>query len=149
MSAAPVQFQAKQDTASPALHIRGLQRLSARRAWLSRLKGKMKLWKDFVPFAFHVDYWDYLGWKDPFVQHTQRQHDYAFLARPLGLYAGVRLGRQGMARWSNRDELRPSTKAVRRAHSRSEDASQWKLHFKPAAGSGSLPTISRRLRLDF
>jgi hypothetical protein len=33
--------------------------------WLSRLKTSPGLWRDFVPVAFHVDYWDYLGWKDP------------------------------------------------------------------------------------
>src|SRR5436309_15974793 len=35
-------------------------------AWLSKLKSDPRLWKDFVPLAFHVDYWDHLGWRDPF-----------------------------------------------------------------------------------
>ena len=35
-------------------------------AWLSKLKADPRLWKDFVPLAFHVDYWDHLGWRDPF-----------------------------------------------------------------------------------
>src|SRR5690349_23192866 len=26
-------------------------------AWLSKLKTEPRLWKDFVPIAFHVDYW--------------------------------------------------------------------------------------------
>jgi hypothetical protein len=32
-----------------------------------------------VPLAFHVDFWDSLGWKDPFSRHawTERQTDYA------------------------------------------------------------------------
>src|SRR5437867_11599071 len=34
-------------------------------AWLSKLKAEPRLWKDFVPIAFHVDYWDRLGWRDP------------------------------------------------------------------------------------
>ena len=34
--------------------------------WLSKLKNEPNLWNEFVPVAFHVDYWDYLGWKDRF-----------------------------------------------------------------------------------
>ncbi|NHN25532.1 DUF1223 domain-containing protein [Flavobacterium jejuense] len=32
-----------------------------------------------IPLAFHVDYWNYLGWKDPFskAKFTTRQHEYA------------------------------------------------------------------------
>ncbi len=32
-----------------------------------------------VPLAFHVDYWDYLGWKDPYSakEYTQRQYGYS------------------------------------------------------------------------
>ncbi len=43
--------------------------------WLGKLKNDEQLWKDFVPIAFHVDYWDGLGWKDRFAQAewTQRQ----------------------------------------------------------------------------
>ena len=32
--------------------------------WLTSLKSSPKLFKDFIPVAFHVDYWDYIGWKD-------------------------------------------------------------------------------------
>ncbi|MBC8039041.1 MAG: DUF1223 domain-containing protein, partial [Opitutaceae bacterium] len=37
------------------------------------------LWRKFVPVAFHVTYWDYLGWNDPFAQSvfTDRQRAYA------------------------------------------------------------------------
>jgi len=34
--------------------------------WLSSLAGDAGLWADFVPVEFHVDYWDYIGWKDRF-----------------------------------------------------------------------------------
>src|SRR6476646_4780454 len=45
-------------------------------AWLSKLKSEPRLWKDFVPIAFHVDYWDRLGWRDPFAtkEWTARQY---------------------------------------------------------------------------
>lgn len=34
---------------------------------------------DVLPLAFHIDYWDYLGWKDPFslAECTARQREYA------------------------------------------------------------------------
>ena len=34
---------------------------------------------DVVPLSFHVDYWDYLGWRDPYATraHTERQRAYA------------------------------------------------------------------------
>jgi len=49
--------------------------------WISRLKNKPKLWKEFTPLVFHVDYWDYIGWKDPFArkEFTARQRQYASL----------------------------------------------------------------------
>src|SRR5438067_9616919 len=48
-------------------------------ASFSRLVGDSRLWREFVPVAFHVDYWDRLGWKDPFasVEWTKRQQTYA------------------------------------------------------------------------
>jgi hypothetical protein len=36
--------------------------------------------ENVLPLLLHVDYWDYLGWRDPFAQpaFTQRQKDYAY-----------------------------------------------------------------------
>ena len=47
--------------------------------WVSSLKGKPGLWQDFIPVAFHVDYWDYIGWVDRFASpaFTARQYIYA------------------------------------------------------------------------
>ena len=43
--------------------------------WLSKLKGEPKLWRNIIPLAFHVDYWDYIGWEDRFASpaYTARQ----------------------------------------------------------------------------
>ena len=47
--------------------------------WLSALRGDAGLWRQFVPVAFHVDYWNRLGWLDRFASRasTQREYDYA------------------------------------------------------------------------
>jgi hypothetical protein len=47
--------------------------------WLGELRHDPGLWKTFVPVAFHVDYWNRLGWPDRFSTRdfTQRQYAYA------------------------------------------------------------------------
>src|SRR6266478_1507610 len=47
--------------------------------WLSALKPNQDLWKKIIPVAFHVDYWDCLGWRDRFAkpEFTSRQQRYA------------------------------------------------------------------------
>ena len=47
--------------------------------WLSALAKSDHAWKDVVPVAFHVDYWDYLGWRDAFArpEFSERQRDYS------------------------------------------------------------------------
>jgi hypothetical protein len=57
-------------------------------AWLSKLKSELRLWKDFVPLAFHVDYWDHLGWRDPFAskEWTARQYQYSANWKSEGVY---------------------------------------------------------------
>ncbi|MDQ6623090.1 MAG: DUF1223 domain-containing protein [Verrucomicrobiota bacterium] len=50
-------------------------------AWLSKLKTQPRLWQDFVPVAFHVDYWDRLGWRDPFAAKAWTARQYAYSAR--------------------------------------------------------------------
>ena len=46
--------------------------------------GELAQREDVIALAFHVDYWDYIGWKDPFAdpEFTKRQRGYA---RALGL----------------------------------------------------------------
>jgi hypothetical protein len=43
------------------------------------LLGKLASDKRVIPLALHVDYWDYLGWKDKFAkaEHSERQRAYA------------------------------------------------------------------------
>lgn len=47
--------------------------------FLNSLENDSRLWKQYFPIALHVDYWDYLGWKDRFArsENTRRQQRYA------------------------------------------------------------------------
>lgn len=47
--------------------------------WLSALPGRGHGPDRVVALAFHVDYWDYIGWRDPFAQKrfTERQRQIA------------------------------------------------------------------------
>lgn len=46
--------------------------------WLSQYTTHPKLWEQYVPLAFHVDYWDFIGWKDRFAKQrfSRRQYQY-------------------------------------------------------------------------
>jgi hypothetical protein len=43
-----------------------------------RFLGELAQRKDVIALAYHVDYWDYIGWQDKFAraEHTARQKDY-------------------------------------------------------------------------
>lgn len=47
--------------------------------YLNGLSGHPGLWKNVFPVAFHVDYWNYLGWRDRYskAQFSARQRSYA------------------------------------------------------------------------
>ena len=56
--------------------------------WLNSYVDEEELWHSIVPVAFHVDYWDYLGWKDPYATaaNSERQRAYARLGKARTVY---------------------------------------------------------------
>ena len=50
--------------------------------------GKLSKRDDVIALSLHVDYWDYIGWKDIFAspQYTKRQHGYARAAGKRMVY---------------------------------------------------------------
>jgi len=48
--------------------------------WISKQLHNPDLWNTFIPVVFHVDYWDYLGWKDSFSNklYSARQRSYHY-----------------------------------------------------------------------
>jgi len=71
--------------------------------WLSSLFGRGFRPDQVVPLALHVDYWDYIGWKDPFAkgEFSVRQRKLAQMKRPVIVYTPqVLLQGQDFRRWS-------------------------------------------------
>lgn len=56
--------------------------------FLNSLKNDKNLWKKWIPIALHVQYWDYIGWKDHYAtkEYGQRQSRYASLKRARTVY---------------------------------------------------------------
>ena len=56
--------------------------------WLSKTIAERSKDAGFIALAYHVDYWDYLGWKDAFAQpaFTQRQSSLAANGGASGVY---------------------------------------------------------------
>jgi len=71
-------------------------------AWLARLLERPGLWDAFIPMAFHVDYWNSLGWRDQFSspRHSRRQRDYHQAGKIASVYTpGFVLRGREWRRW--------------------------------------------------
>jgi hypothetical protein len=79
--------------------------------WLSSLGARGYAPDKVVPIALHVDYWDYIGWKDPYARqaHAARQRKMAKLARAALIYTPqVLLQGQDFRAWRDGSGGRPS-----------------------------------------
>jgi len=89
-AAAPIQFQSGAEKVSllELYTSEGCSSCPPAEAWLGGLRGSPRLWKDFAPVAFHVDYWDSLGWKDALAdpEFAERQRSYAQLWHSENIY---------------------------------------------------------------
>jgi len=104
-------------------------------AWLGRLKEEPGLWTDFVPVAFHVDYWDHLGWRDPWAVRSfaERQRRYAkdWGAESVYTPAIVLNGREWRDWRIQRGEWRKPSPKPGVLTAASVDFQQWKIAFTP------------------
>jgi len=106
--------------------------------WLSLLKDSPRLWKDFVPVSFHVDYWDYLGWRDPWSSKTftDRQHAYARAWGSDSVYTpGVVLNSKEWRTWSRSKSIPSSTVKPGVLKVTSADLKNWDVSFTPSTPS--------------
>ena len=84
-------------------------------AWLNRLGARPGLWSEFVPVALHVNYWDHLGWRDPWAarEFTARQRSYAAAWNSRTIYTpGMVLNGQEWRTWARNDAVPPPRTAA-------------------------------------
>jgi hypothetical protein len=84
--------------------------------WLSGFSGVVAN-GDVVPLAFHVNYWDDLGWKDAYAdaRYTRRQRDMASIAGAGYVYTPqVVLGGRDFPGWSSQRSAMAAFDSVRR-----------------------------------
>ena len=106
-------------------------------AWLSRFKGEPGLWKTFVPLAFHVDYWDRLGWPDRFSSKrwTERQRGYVSRWQGESVYTpAVVFNGNEVRHWSGVDLPRPNEKQAGVLSAGTTDGKSFAIEFRPAGG---------------
>jgi hypothetical protein len=94
------------------------------------------LWKGLVPVAFHVDYFDHLGWRDKWGSKTfsERQRAYARAWRTDSVYTpGFVLNGKEWADWSRASSLpSPSDVMVGVLKVASYEGQYWRIEFTPA-----------------
>lgn len=76
--------------------------------WLTQLKKHPQLWQQLVPLAFHVDYWNYLGWEDRFssAAYSNRQRRYAQVNAARTVYTpGFFSNGREWRGWFSKDDL--------------------------------------------
>lgn len=84
--------------------------------WLSELAAHGD--KRIVPIAFHVSYWDYIGWKDRFAdaRYTERQHDIAEAQGASMVYTPqVMIGGRDFRRWTDMTAVAKAIEEIGRA----------------------------------
>lgn len=83
--------------------------------WISNLKHDKRLWKTIFPVAFHVDYWDYIGWKDEFAEpaYGKRQRLYQYLGNVRQVATpGFVVGGSGWNGWFRGQRLASASSAI-------------------------------------
>ncbi len=98
------------------------------------------LWKKFVPVAFHVDYWDHLGWVDKLSDsaNTERQQQYVKTWGLNRLYTPmfVKGGLEFRGNPSKLYALTPMTENAGVMEAMQVNRSDFEVRYKPPSGMG-------------
>ena len=110
-------------------------------AWLSGLKDSPRLWKDFAPVAFHVDYWNSLGWKDAWsdAEFSERQRNYAQLWHSENIYTPefVLNGKEWHSWFTGIHGPKSNGEKVGVLSVASSDTKLWRVNFNPEKKSSA------------
>ena len=103
-------------------------------AWMNRLAGSPGLWTGFVPVAFHVNYWDHLGWRDPWAarEFTERQRTYARIWKSDTIYTpGMVLNGSEWRAWGRDAGVPTRAETAGVLSAQSGDGRRWRIVFVP------------------
>jgi hypothetical protein len=107
-------------------------------AWLRKLPAADLRPGAVVPLSFHVDYWDYIGWKDPFASPAfgARQRELAAITRNRIVYTPqVMLAGRDYRGWASGARFRADVRGINATPARAEIALALRA---PPAGSPEL-----------
>ena len=106
--------------------------------WLNKYVDNQDLWTGVVPVAFHVDYWDYIGWKDIYAtaKNGERQRNYARAGKARTVYTpGFFANGREWRGWTSR---LPPRSSDRKPGNLAVEISDGKLRASFPAGKGQL-----------
>lgn len=135
--AVPIDFQSseRQTTLLELYTSEGCSSCPPAEAWLSNLKNNAGLWSEFVPVAFHVDYWNGLGWRDKLSdqEFTERQRSYArdWSADEIYTPEFVLNGKEWRNWFGLRDAPSASKNKIGTLQVSSTDGKHWQANFVP------------------
>lgn len=104
--------------------------------WVSGLKKDPRLWQQLVPVVFHVDYWNNLGWIDPYsrADYSARQRRYRQLGHINAVYTpGFVLDGKEWRQWFARQPLMLPVPNQTGELSAVLEQGAWQVQFQPAA----------------
>ncbi|MEH6516663.1 MAG: DUF1223 domain-containing protein [Halioglobus sp.] len=112
--------------------------------WLSGMLDHPSLWQTLIPVAFHVDYWNYLGWEDRFATpaYGERQREYRRQGISNGVYTpGVMAGGDEWRSWRRRPDQVPLSKESVGVLELAPTGQAFEALFVPVAGTPGANTL--------
>lgn len=150
-NATPISFQSsgRQTSLLELFTSEGCSSCPPAEAWLSQLKDSPGLWTDFVPVTFHVDYWNYLGWRDPWSDEkfSDRQRAYAQAWHSENIYTPefVLNGHEWHHGFWQKDVPVSTSAQAGLLTVGSNDTNHWQVTFAPAQAAKSVYEIHAAL----